>query len=83
MPDRRGRAGRELNELELIHLKLLLELHEQGHDYARARAEHLEDFTLRCRESGASARSMAAQLGVSWSTVQRWTKHAKQRRDRG
>ena len=43
--------------------------------------ELLEDFVLRCRDSGSSARSMAEQLDVSPSTIHHWTKLAQRRRN--
>jgi transposase-like protein len=43
--------------------------------------ERLEDFVLACRDSGASARGMADELGVSSSTIHKWTKNAQRRRD--
>jgi len=82
MGRRRGRApGRELTELELEHLRLLLEVRERAHSYARHYDEQLEDFVLRMREDGSSARVIAAQLGVGGSTVQNWIASAVRRRE--
>jgi hypothetical protein len=80
MPPGGRPPGRSLTELELRHLRLLME----NHDHARQRtafyAERLEDFVLLCRESGASARGMGDALGVSSTTIHKWTGNAKRRR---
>jgi DNA-directed RNA polymerase specialized sigma24 family protein len=69
-----------LTELELRHLRLLLEVRGRAHSYALAYDEALEDFVLECREGGASARGMADALGVSASTIQTWTQNARVRK---
>jgi transposase-like protein len=70
-----------LTGLELRHLQLLLELREQTERLTREYDAQLEDFVLECRDSGASARSMAKELGVSPATIQTWTTNARRRRD--
>jgi len=76
----RGRVpGRPLTELELRHLRLLLEVRARAHRYGTLYDERLEDFVLECRDSGASARSMAEELGVGASTIQGWTTNARRR----
>ena len=78
----KGRVpGRELTDLEVRYLSLLIELHQEAKRIVAIYDVRLEDFVLECRESGASARGMAAVLGVSSGTVQGWKTKAKQRRD--
>jgi len=73
--------GRSLTELELRHLKLLLEIRLRAYAYAAEYDEQLEQFVLECRDQGASARGMAEMLGVSSTTVQTWTTAARRRRE--
>jgi hypothetical protein len=80
MPPPGRPPGRPLTELELRHLRLLLKLHVGANRDATIYVEELEDFVLVCRGSGASARGMADALGVSSSTIQKWTKNAERRR---
>ena len=72
--------GRTLSDLELRHLRLLLDsrqrVAERGHWYDL----RLEDFVLDLREDGASAQSIADVAGVSAPAVQKWTQHARARR---
>jgi hypothetical protein len=70
-----------LSGLEKRHLELLLEVRARAHNYAVLYDERLEDFILECRDGGASARGLAADLGVSASTIQAWTANARRRRD--
>ena len=74
------RPGRAPTELETRHLALLSELGTRATTYARVYDERLEDFVLELRETGCSARSLADAIGVSSSTVQLWTVHARDRR---
>jgi hypothetical protein len=76
------RAGRQLTDLELRHLRLLLEIRAGARRDESIYLDLIEDFVLECRQSGASAHSIARQLEeVSSTTIQNWTKHAEQRRD--
>lgn len=59
---------------------MLVGIHERAQRSAAEFNEELEDFVLECRETGASARSIAEDLGVSASTVQSWTMRARRRR---
>jgi hypothetical protein len=78
----RGRIpGRQLTELELRHLRLLIEMRSEAQGLMVLLDTRLEDFVLQCRESGASARGMADALGVGSSTIQHWTTNGKRRRD--
>ena len=78
----RGRpAGRELNPLELKHLQLLLFGRQRAQLNTRFFEEHIEDFALELIGNGASVRSIADAAGVSPSTVQKWTRDARRRRD--
>jgi hypothetical protein len=70
-----------LENLELEHLLVLLEMRQQAEHILGVYAEKLEDFVLKCRESGASARGMAEALGVSPTSIQTWTVNARRRRD--
>lgn len=81
MPPTGRPPGRPLTELELRHLRLLREIYEQAKQYATVYEERFEDSVLDCRESGASARGMGDVLGVSSTTIQKWTDKAKTRRD--
>lgn len=84
MSARGGRKpGRALSELELRHVRLLLQIRTRAQKYVGVYDELLEDFVLECRESGASARGMAEALGVGPSTIQAWTSHARRRRNAG
>jgi hypothetical protein len=69
-------AGRRLESAELEHLRFLLEIRETSRSYK----ERLEDFVLKCLESGASTRGMSEQLGVPDRTIQSWKENAQQRR---
>ena len=73
--------GRPLSDLEHRHLKHLFHVRQAAHDYADEFDAEIEDFVLELRDSGASARGLAELLGVSSSTIQVWTKNARQRRD--
>jgi len=73
-------AGRNLSDLELRHLRLLLELRSWAQDSGLRCDSLLEDFVLELREGGASARGLGEQLGVGPSTVQSWTANARRRR---
>jgi hypothetical protein len=73
--------GRPLTDLEVRHLRLLLEIRLRAHSYAADYDEQLEGFVLECREQGASARGMADVLGVSPTTIQTWTASARRRRE--
>jgi hypothetical protein len=70
-----------LTDLEIRHLKLLLELRTRAALFAAEATEQLEDFVLDCRERGASVRGMSDALGFSPSMVQTWTANARRRRD--
>jgi len=70
-----------LTDLELEHLKLLVFGRERAYFNARWFEERVEDFVLRMRESGSSARVIASQLGIGTTTVQNWTANARRRRD--
>lgn len=73
--------ARPLAELELRHLRLLLDTRNRVRAMLLLYDELLEDYVLECRDSGASARGMADQLGVSSSTIQTWTQNARRRRE--
>jgi len=81
MPPTGRPPGRQLTGLELRHLRTLLDNHDHAHQRADYYAEQLEDFVLECRDTGASARGMADQLGVSSTTIHKWTKNAERRRE--
>jgi len=53
----------------------------RAREYSFTYDTKLEDFVLRCREEGASVRSIADSLGVGSSTVQQWTQNARRRRE--
>lgn len=79
---RRGRPrGRELSEIELRHLRLLLELRDNLQELSRRQQEQLEDFVLEMRDQDASVRGLADQLGVSPKNIRTWTENARRRRD--
>jgi DNA invertase Pin-like site-specific DNA recombinase len=80
MPPTGRPPGRPLTGFELRRLQLLLQTYDRARLDTTVYAEQLEDFVLECRSSGASARGMAAALGVSSTTVHKWTKNAKRRR---
>jgi transposase len=69
-----------LSDLELTHLRLLLEVREVAKSRAREFEERLEDFVLELREHGASTRSIAEALGLGPSTIQGWIQNATRRR---
>jgi len=73
--------GRSLTELEVRHLRLLLEIRLRAQSYVADYDEQLEGFVLECRDQGASARGMADALGVSPTTIQTWTSSARRRRE--
>lgn len=75
------RGGRKLDELELRHLRLLIRIRDRSIELEGIYTTAVEDFVLELRESGASARGIADVLGVGSSTVQAWTKNARQRRE--
>jgi hypothetical protein len=78
----RGRVpGRPLTEPETRQLKRLLNEHDDAKRLVRQLRTELEDLVLECREAGASARGMAAVLGISPSTAQHWKRNAQRRRD--
>jgi DNA-binding NarL/FixJ family response regulator len=80
----RGRKpGRDLTELELRHLRLVLYSRNRALQNASRWDEELEDFVLLLRETGASNRGIAAEIDVSPSTVQTWVRNAKRRRNSG
>ncbi len=68
-----------LTDLELRHIRLLLESRVRVQDRLRFYDERLEDFVRDLRDQGASARTIAEQIGVSPATVQLWTQHARAR----
>lgn len=72
--------ARDLTDLELKHLRLLLEIKETARAAAQERDVKIEDFVLELREGGCSVRVIGESVGVSYSTVQTWIKHAEQRR---
>ena len=73
------RKGRALEELEVEHIQLILRTRLRIAEQAREYDELLEDFVLRCRDVGGSARVMADQLGVSPSSIHHWTERARRR----
>ena len=73
------RKGRALEPLEVEHLQLILRSRARSAERALECDELLEDFVLRCRESGSSARVMAEQLHVSPSSIHHWTERARRR----
>lgn len=75
--------GRPLTDLELRHIKFLLDVYTRATEGMHTFKIALEDFVLECRDSGCSARGMADQLGVGSSTIQTWTKNAERRRQQG
>ena len=75
------RKGRALEPLEVEHIQLMLRSRARISERMREYDELLEDFVLRCRDAGGSARSMAEQLDVSPSTIHHWTKLAQRRRN--
>jgi transposase-like protein len=77
------RPGRPLTDLELRHIRLLLQLREWAHGHARSDDERLEDFVLECCDDGSSVRVIAEALGVGASTVQGWVSNARRRRRNG
>ena len=72
--------GRELTDLEVEYLKLVLDVRARDSERLSQYDDRLADFVLRCREMGASARSMADQLGVSPSSIQHWTVLGRRRK---
>lgn len=60
-------------------MRLLLELQQRARQNSAMYAERLEDFVLRCRDAGGSARGIADALGVGSTTVQQWTANARRR----
>ena len=70
-----------LNELEVEHLQLLLLQRKRVEERRAEFDERLQDFVLRCRDGGVSARVMAEQLDVSPSSIQHWTELGRRRRD--
>jgi DNA-directed RNA polymerase specialized sigma24 family protein len=74
------RPPRELSEIELRHLRLLQEIRGWSQSYMARDDERLEDYVLELRDDGCTVRQIAQALGVGSSTVQLWTKHARQRR---
>jgi DNA-directed RNA polymerase specialized sigma24 family protein len=81
MPPAGRPPGRRLTDLELQHLRFLLEVREKATAATHLYTERLEDAVLECREGGASSPGMAEQLGVSATTIRSWTKNAKRRRE--
>lgn len=73
--------GRALSDLELQHLRLLLEVRTAAQVYAQDYDERLEDFVLALREQGSSTRTIAEALSVSPSKVQQWAMNAQRRRE--
>ena len=73
-------ARRALSDLELRHLRLLAYVRERARINAVAFDTQFEDFVLELREKGYTARGLADILNVAFSTVQLWTKHARDRR---
>lgn len=69
-----------MSDLELRHLKLLQEIRSWSLNYMVRDLERLEDYVLELRDDGCTVRQIAQALGVGSSTVQLWTKHARQRR---
>ena len=69
-----------MNELELRHLTLLLEIRNRARERLTRFDTDVEDFVLELRDSGASARGIADVIGVPASTIQTWTKNARHRR---
>jgi len=80
MPSSGRPPGRELTDLEIQHGKLLLGIRDELSRLAAVYDVQLEDFVHACRKGGASARSVAAALGVGSTTVQSWTRNARRRR---
>jgi hypothetical protein len=69
-----------LTDLERQHLMLLLEIRAKARSALAEYDEALEDFVLDLRESGASARGLEDAVGVPYSTIQTWTRKARERR---
>jgi DNA-directed RNA polymerase specialized sigma24 family protein len=78
-----GVTGRRPDPLEAAHLDLLVSLHQRARRFSTYYDERLEDFVRELRENGCSARSIAAAVGVSGTTVQTWTRRARERRQAG
>ena len=76
----RGKPGRSLNDLELRHLRLLLEWRDRARARAKLVEETLGDFLLDLRDSGASTRGIENEIGISYRTIQTWMEKAEQRR---
>jgi DNA-binding NarL/FixJ family response regulator len=70
------RRGRNLSEVELRYFRTLL----LARDRHRDSIMQLENEILAALEGGCSLRSIAAQLGVSYTTVDGWAKNARARR---
>lgn len=75
--------ARDPTDLEQRHLDLLQQLAHRASQRATYYDAWLEKFVLELREDGCSARSVARSIGVSPTTVQRWTTQARQRRAKG
>lgn len=76
-------SGRELTDLELRHLRFLLDIRSRATEGLHTFNEQLEDFVLELLDSGASTRVMEGQIGVPYRTIQEWKKNAQQRRGMG
>jgi hypothetical protein len=74
--------GRELTDLEVRYLKLLLHIRERAALSMHSFDELLENFVLECIDSGSSTRVMEEQLGVPYRTIQSWKNNAERRRAR-
>jgi hypothetical protein len=69
-----------LTDLELQHLRLLVEIRDRANDDASRYQESLEDFLLEMRDSGASTRGVEALIGIAHTTIQTWMDKAAKRR---
>lgn len=83
MADGPGRPrGRDLDALELKHLRLLLDLRDRARQRSRLYEQQLEDFVLELNVGGGgpSYRGVGEQLGVDRHVVEGWIKNARKRR---
>lgn len=82
MEKRGGRPpGRALTQLELRHLKLLVDARARAEIHEILYKELLQDFALELHESGCSSNGIAKAIGRSPSTVDAWIDIARRRRD--
>lgn len=71
--------GRPLSEIELEHLRLLMQIRAESKRNTREYSERVEDFVLMLLNDGSSLEVIAEQIGVGKSTVQNWSENARRR----